>query len=383
MGPINLLKLSGPLFIFYVWKNRSRLEPSFLRFAAMMIAVGSLSALYAGIRCGSPTFDLREWGAMLLGCFAGACVAILPKRKALTICSSWIGIVLLSVGLELIAKNALKWIIVHFFDPTRGDLDPHGLMGFWDIASLGKLGLLAAWTFGYALFRSPALQSRLKWPLFAATTVIMFLVVVGSTQRGPMVGFAAGVFAFMFQEFRRTRNWKIIGTVSGLAVAAAAAAFLVIPSEHLMPRLRSMFFLQDNSYYGQESAKSRDQRIRISKLTFATIAQYPMGNACIPSETYLKYDLDPTHHGHAHSLILQQYRARGLVWGTLHLIFWIWALLAAFKRKSIEGSVLFAGLCAVFVLGLVDHPWFVVNQATMIGTLLLSAFAKQNDTESL
>ena len=153
LGPVNALKIAAPLFVFYFWKNRDRFDKRILSFLGLLLIVGTASTLYAGIRCGQPWLEMREWAVMVLGIICGGCFVTLPRKKALLVCSTWITILFLSVLMELLTPATLKWLVSHFFDPARANLDQHGIMGFWDIGSLAKMSMMVVWIYGALLFR--------------------------------------------------------------------------------------------------------------------------------------------------------------------------------------------------------------------------------------
>ncbi len=110
------------------------------------------------------------------------------------------------------------------------------------------------------------------------------------------------------------------------------------------------------------------------------IAKNPTGNACYFFEDFEAEtsDIDKNgklvhmiHFGHAHNLIIQEYRERGWIWGSVHFLLWILALIGAWREKTYFGSSIFAGLTTIFILGLVDYPWPVLNHSIFLWIYLL------------
>jgi hypothetical protein len=109
-------------------------------------------------------------------------------------------------------------------------------------------------------------------------------------------------------------------------------------------------------------------RVGMNRVSIEIIRNHPFGDACIPKAFFSERGMSE---GHSHNLVLEQFRSRGWVWGLTHLGLWILAALAFFRRRDVFASGLLAACAAVFVCGLVDHPWFVLNQAIVLGAVLV------------
>src|SRR5690606_37493170 len=105
----------------------------------------------------------------------------------------------------------------------------------------------------------------------------------------------------------------------------------------------------------EENAKFR---VGMAAASLESIRENFWGDACIPKEFFSSRGLNEAH---SHSLFLEQFRSRGWVWGAIHLLLWLIAGLSFFRGSDLRSSAYLAAFTAIFVSGLVDHPWFVLN----------------------
>jgi hypothetical protein len=168
--------------------------------------------------------------------------------------------------------------------------------------------------------------------------------------------------------------------MTGLSAALVAGALVlaVVPPEIRKTRLGSLTALLRNDPASKAPLFSHEQtaqdnarvRVRIFSASMEVIRNQPLGNACLPESWYSEHGLMP---GHSHNLVVEQYRSRGWLWGTLHLAIWITAGIFAWRRPDLIGSALIGGWVSIFVGGMFDHPWFVLNHSLVLWTFLLMA----------
>ena len=106
----------------------------------------------------------------------------------------------------------------------------------------------------------------------------------------------------------------------------------------------------------------------MARVSLDAIREYPLGNACLPKSFFTERKISEAH---SHNLFLEQFRSRGWIWGLLHLGLWLLAGFAFFRRSDARASAYLAVLTAIFICGFVDHPWFVLNQAIVLGAVLV------------
>ncbi|MGE0616440.1 MAG: O-antigen ligase family protein [Bacteriovoracia bacterium] len=386
-GPLNAVKLGIPILLYYAWTRRKEMPKHARTLGIAAVLIGSASTLVAAIPCEMPTAFLRDWAATLFGGLAGFCLCLLPKRPASFVLYAIAALVLGSAALDLVSPSAVDWLLQNFFDPKTNaqyvSESKHRLLG--GIFGKQSLAKLLAWVpalVALAWVRTRAVRTFPPGPASAilALSFACISLSLATTQRGPFVAGIAGLAIAIVHYLRhhrvpslsRKRLWAAFA--GGLAICVAAA-FLILPTDILSVRLKSLLWLNQGvepSSLGYTADGNRDMRIRATLFSLDKIRQNPLGDACIPWNDFNVYALE---FSHAHSLILEQLRSRGWIWGILHLLLWVLAWLRAWRDPTLEATLILAAVTTTWVLGLFDHPWWVINQAMVLSFILFSGLA--------
>ncbi len=373
LGPFNPLKVALPLLAYFVWKERQRVPKSIVRWFGAGAALLCVSTVIAGSRCAFPPMLIRETAVILAGGLAAVAYVLLPASNRRGVVLAWAALIYVSGAVDLIAPGATDWLYQHIFDPeTRiNDLPETGhrlLTGVFGRQSMAKLLAWMPWLLSYEfLFQRPA-RRRLVFGL-AALAAVSTGAILATSQRGPFVGAVFAWLALAAHQGFRLRRKKVAYAALGGLLASLAVTLALVPRDLLEVRTRSMFGLSSPTlgYQANVANDNRDFRVRIAKLSLEVIARSPLGDACIPEKTFLDAGVFPAH---SHSLILHQFRERGWLWGAFHLVLWLAALAFAWQTRSDAASALVAGVVAILGLGVVDHPWFVLNHAMLMAIFL-------------
>jgi hypothetical protein len=382
LGPINPLKLVAPLFFFWVVARRRAFEPRMIRLLLVALAFGTLGTVTGGLGCGGfPPSQLREWFVIVLGVAAALSILTFSRGRFSRVLWGWAGVIYGSVILNYLWPTGLNWINAHFFDPTRqvplrGE-SPQFLMGFYDIVSLGKLLVWVPWIVGFALASTWADRHSTKvqlvlLPLIAVSTGLS----LATTQRGPIVGMVGGLGFYFLHRWRVTRDRQILIGLAALLVMMGAGVALLVPKGMIEQRVMPLFSTEVNfKEKGVEAGGSPTvahasvlQRWRLFELGISEVSKHPFGHVCTAAEEFQKRGIIEAYH--SHNLFLEQFKSRGWLWGGVHLVLWLLALLQSWKIRNWTGSVLVGGLGTICVMGLADHPWFVLNHAMILGLFL-------------
>lgn len=371
MGPINFLKIFWPLMLVYIglrWKNipfRSR------RWLPIILAIGTLATLIAAIGCHFPPMFLREWFVICVGIICSITLILLPQSKRKIVALFWVAIVLSGAAINMFAPEASNWLFAHVFDYNYRIPESRGapllLSGFYDVASMGKLLAWLPWTFGVLYFGS---RPRLpQWISFLALLTICTVLIPITTQRGPLLGMALGWILATAHLVFQTGQKKLLKWIPAALLAVAFLTWAIVPKQILETRFLAYFGTGVTDQRAvHESRVSSDQRMRIWKLAVQHIRSHPLGCPC-PSRT--EYETAGiAEMSHAHNIFLEQFASRGWIWGSIHLLLWLSAFTAAWLDRSRRGSLLVGGIATTLGLGMVDHPWFVLNHAIILGMFL-------------
>ncbi len=373
-GPINVLKLSAPLLLFFLWSARARLRPRLLGVLALAISIGTASVIAAGTPCRFPTGLLREWFVLCLGLVAALCVFVLPERKRVGVLAIWFAGIYGSAALEGLAPSAIDWLYARIFDPMTRDYDVSEvgrrvLTGVYGRQSMAKL---LAWTPWLLIALAPrrVLLDR-RWQLgLAGTAIASSALILATSQRGPLVGSLLGWSAFALYCGIRLKDWRAAGLTASAAIVSLSLTAALAPRDLVETRVRSLFGISNDTRFATIADGNRDFRLAMTRFSLRVIAEHPFGHACITTEEFTRAGI--TNYQHAHNLILQQLRSLGWAWGATHLALWLAALAGAWRRRSVEGAALAAGIVTVLGLGVFDHAWQVLNHAMMLWLFILS-----------
>jgi hypothetical protein len=325
------------------------------------LVVGSLSTLIAGYSCHFPLLLLREWAAICSGVLASVSFLLLPKENKKWVVFLWAAFIYAAVLMDTVLPSSIDWFYNNVFDPnTRlqdvNEVKGHVLTGLFGRQSLAKILAWMPWV--VILFYGFSIPT-------AGLAVFSTGIILATTQRGPLMAALMGWMIFILHRwFKHKDKQSAILASAGMALSILSI-FVLVPSEIRTQRLNSMTAQSSNNAIEQNAIVNRNARFAMHKFAINQTLHHPLGNACIPDQDFKQVGLSPAH---AHQLFLHQFRERGWIWGALHLILWIMAIIGAWKAH--ENSALLAGLITTVGIGLVDHPWFVINHAMLMGIFL-------------
>lgn len=372
-GPINFLKLFSPAILLY-FCFESRRIPRKAKIALLTsLGIGTMATLIAGATCNFPPLFLREWFVICLGSLCSIALILLPSHLSRITVFLWTSIILLGVAINLAFPELTNFLFKNFFDyhyqvPVDRSVGIH-LIGFYDVASLSKLLAWLPWVFG--LFCLGSFDKPRHWASFLVLLAICSLLIPITTQRGPVLGMIIGcALATSHQAFQLNRKW-ILKWIPAAAAIVLVLAWLVIPKNILETRFLAFMGLNGTDTHTVEASRlSSDQRIRIWKLAAKRVVTHPLGMPSPPREDFTNAGIVDAYH--SHNIFLEQYASRGWIWGTLHLALWLIAFASAWKDRTWRGTLMTGGVATTFGLGLVDHPWFVLNHAMILGFFLFN-----------
>jgi hypothetical protein len=384
LGPVNFLKLGTPFLLLWLGVRRVDLPKRTSYVLAASLAVLFFATLLSGLRCHFPSPLMRETASITLGLIAAGSFLLLgPRQKIWTF---WIwGIVIYgSAFLDKLSPSTMDWFFLNVSDPNTlgsdfSELGQRALTGVFGRQSMAKI---LAWTpfifLAFSSQTSEALKKNSQRLLFILGTISTGLILTTS-QRGPFLGAIVGWCIFGLHQLIQGKNRRLALMAASAIGASLVVTAILVPHSILMPRIQSMFVGESDNPYTQTAIENQGSRLRMWKLSFDVVEHNPLGDSCIPLERFSSMRLNPFH---AHNIFLQQFRERGWLWGFVHMALWILALVGAWRSRDAKSSFLVAGLATILVLGMVDHPWFVLNQAMMIGILLIAGLKKYFDRSS-
>lgn len=376
LGPINLLKVLFPFLFLQIWQNRAILQPRVLQFFGALLLLGTLFTAISAASCHAPPTLLREWAVMVIGVGAAISFTLLPRRQMAITLATWLLFVYGAVACDLLFPQFIDWMYTHLFDPDTRKFDAmatgHRLLsGVWGNQSLAKILSWLPWiALAFGGERLGRRNARMGWFIFSIASTAL---VLKTSQRGPFIGALCAWIAFALHRYFRFREKKIAVAALVSVLMSVTGAIAIVPMDMLEARFKSMMGYDDVKVHALRAANENVYfRKQMFKLSLDQIATHPFGNACLPDQVYADYGIYPAH---SHHLFLQQYRDRGWIWGTLHLLLWLGALALAWRSSKIGSSGLFAGVVCVIVQGQFDQPWFVLNQAMLLGVILFGSLS--------
>lgn len=377
LGPINFVKLFFPLLALYGWQKRNTFPPKVIKVVGVSLGVGFLSTIVAGIPCQFPSTLVREWAAIVLGLFAAASfmgLSIVGKRKVLLF---WFAVIYGSVLLDLLFPKSIDWLYATIFDPQTRKLDLEELQkrvltGIFGRQSLAKLLAWVPWLLMYyGVFKFLDRKNR-RWGHWVSLGLVVASagLALATSQRGPFLAVLLSIFCYSLHQSVQLKNRKMAFTGGILLFLAAGITTLVVPKDILETRLKSLVGIKQESQLGKQAEFNTNFRVTMLSYSWEVVKTHPFGNACI--KDFWAHGIN--HEGHAHHLLLQQYRERGWLWGTAHLLLWLFPVFFLWKTKTEAASILFAGYAAVLGTGMFDSPWGVINHAVVLWVYLLSGW---------
>jgi len=381
-GPLNPLKFLVPILAVFVAVRARALPTGPMKRAILGIGaawvVGTLGTGIAARACGFPGAFIREWAAITVGLLAGFALVLLPEKKRGSVYIGWFAIVFLSAFLDAVFPQAIDWLYAHVFDPDTRKLDfaetgIRVLTGIYGRQSLAKLLAWLPWL-AFPAFVDRVGARKREQAIFGGWAAIALLsgVILATSQRGPTGGafVALAVFGIHLLRFESLRSRLALG-IGGAIVLASLSVALFVPRAIVAPRVLGEAASADakSAEILRTSESNAGFRAKMTRASLAAIARAPLGNACLPDSYFQSYGL--IHGAHSHNLFIEQFRSRGWAWGALHLALWIFSGLGFWRTRTIRSAAFFAGWCAIVVSGLVDHPWFVLNQSIVLGAYLV------------
>ncbi|HAR44124.1 MAG TPA: hypothetical protein DCS07_16075 [Bdellovibrionales bacterium] len=371
LGPINPLKIFFPVLLWFVWKNRGLIPKRNWTLLGLTLGLGSAGTLVAAISCSFPPDLIREWAVICIGIAGALSLAVLPQSQFRKVIICWSVIIFGSVVLNLVFPEALNFINAHLFDPIRQvPDDPNNinfLMGFFDTASLAKLLVWIPWLLMWSDSRLETSPGYRRVLFYLSILGVCAILALTTTQRGPFVGLLAGAVAFLIHIALVGRRYHLLKQSGIILLLALALIPVFVPKNVLIYRVFPLIH-KSNPTLSNPATASITQRERHLKLAFETIRGNPLGYPCIAPEEYARRQIAVP--GHSHNIILEQFRSRGWIFGLWHFGIWLFALLIYWRSPSLRHSALLGGVVTTLVLGLADHPWFVINHALVLGTFL-------------
>ncbi len=376
LGPINFLKVGAPVLWLYFWSFRKQFSDVFWVHAIELVFFLSLGTVMAAVTCKVPPVGpalYREFSVILLGGLAALCFLLLREREQKWIMGFWLFAIYGGALLDALYPPGATWFYDHIFDPKTRDWDlielgKYPLTGVFGRQSLAKMMAWVPWI-AMVIFRPKRL-----WP-WLALAGISTASILATTQRGPFVGAVAGWIVFILHQLIQRRQARIAKWATIGLVLAIATVPLFVPQDILISRVKSLINWNDPHSTGDSASGNIGYRFQMTRFSMLAIQEGPWGNACISTPTYWLAGI--WHAGHSHSMVLHQFRERGWIWGSIHLLLWIYAFVRAWKIKHYLGSPIVAAVGCALVLGFFDHPWFVLNQALILWIILLMALLPQ------
>ncbi|MBY0472077.1 hypothetical protein K2X30_13000 [bacterium] len=373
LGPLNPLKIALPILIGFVWLHRKAIPKKLTKILVASFAIGSVASVIAALGCQtSVAIFYREWFVMIVGCLAGICFLLLPRENVKKIVLVWAVIVFGSGLLEVIAPSSIQWLYAHLFDPNtqEGDFREVGrsvLTGVFGRQSMAKLLSWIPWLLVLVFWNKPRKNNR--WVFVFG--VLAFASILGTSQRGPFGAALCGLAVFAAHQFWINKNKRHAVWGVGAIGATVVLSFILVPQDIWSPRVKSLVGApaKETDRAQKVAEENIDIRREMWAFSFRRIAMHPLGNACITS---VEFNTARIPMSHSHNIILEQFRSRGFIWGTVHFALWILACWGAWHSKGVLGSALSGALATVLVGGMVDHPWWVLNHAMVLGIFFVS-----------
>ena len=386
LGPINPLKIAAPALLIFLYTQRTRISEFLPKGLALFLGVtyllGSGAVLYGAFQCQWNLTLFREWFLHGWAALWALSFFFLSNRQRKWVIGAWLTWVGGSCLMDWLAPAWQDWLFAHIFDPDTRVLDVREvgdvLTGVFGRQTLGKFLAWIPWLWLLTLkpVAKPSSQ-RFRFALGMAAVIFSAGIVLATSQRGPFVSVlaAALVTIVLYARNEGFRKRTLLMMIGGFALSVGVLTVSFVPRPILESRIRSMIGLSSTGSLGDQA--EQNTKFRWGMLSFSTqvILENPMGRACFPNERYF-WDRGTTA-GHAHHLFLQEYRARGWIWGTLHLLMWIfcgWAFFRALPSAQ-ENFFWFGGFLSIVFVGQFDYPWMALSQSIVIWVFLWKGFS--------
>jgi hypothetical protein len=377
-GPLNPLKLALPFLLplaaweLTTWNTRQR------KLLAGVATIGALFTGLAWLNCRPNHAVLREGFVMGAGVIAAIAFQRFNSAEKLRIGLVWSGLLLLTCLFDFFRTGVNPWLLQNLFDPmtihegTEELRSDNILRGVFGRQSLAKL---LAWLpfITLALAWSDRAPNARQFSLGFCSLLAFGAFILPTSQRGPFLGFAAGVILLAVLGARSFSKKRIAAMTALVLIGSFSVAWLRTDSGIWESRVAPYLPKSDGKIDLKVLKHSQGTvyfRRDMTLFSLEQIAQNPLGNACIAEEKFRERGLIATH---SHNLFLQQFIARGWIWGLIHLLLWAWAFARTMRSRNIAGAAWAAACASMTMGGLFDHPWFVLNHSILLCVVLLES----------
>ncbi len=379
LGPLNTVKLLSPAFIVVI-VHAALLKRSFHSTEVRVLfflGLGMIASFIANFGCaGIPNNVVREWVAVSIGTLVALFLYQSSDTRRSMVVHFWMILIAVLCLLDILWKpGSLKLSETLFSaESVLRDIREAGdevLGSVFSRQSLAKILVLLPWLFLALRKGAPSLR---HWCIAG----IFWSLTFSTSQRAAVLAIFIALFAFLCHlVFHRGLKYKFI--LAGISATAALVLLSVIltPKPILLsrgPQFMKKLYSEDlKRVEGLEKTASDNVefRKRTFLVTLDVIRASPLGNPCVSQASFDARAVIPAH---SHNLFLEQFRARGWIFGFLFFAVYSFGVFLCFRNSAIQGGVRFAALAALFVLGMFDQPLFVINHAVLIGWILLESF---------
>lgn len=383
MGPLNLVKLLAPGYLLFVVQRA--IEKRSLRSVEVNVLIflglGLMASLVAALGCqGVPTNVVREWVAVALGTLVSLFLFGTSEARRSQVALVWMIIVASLCVVDILWKPGTLKLATAIFsmESVTRDIREAGdeaLGSIFSRQSLAKILVLLPWLF---LSLRKGAPSILSWCIAGLFWSLTF----STSQRAAVLAVFCALFAFLLHVILH-RGFRLKPLIAGGAAIFAVVILSIVltPKPILISRgpefMKSFFPVDLKKIEGLEQTASDNVEFRKRTLlvTVDVIKASPLGNACVSQAAFDARMVIPAH---SHNLFLEQFRARGWIFGFLFFVIYAFGLISCLRNADVQSGIRFAGLVALFVIGMFDQPLFVINHAVIISWIVLESFrAKQ------
>lgn len=373
IGPFNGLKFFFWLPLLYLYRSRQNLKLKNVSILVACLFVGTVATVVSALQCAPlPKQSFKEWAVILITSVYALSFLLMRIENQLFVAKAWVMLIFSFTFVDLLAPTVSNYLVKHLFHPMAhfdmSELGYRALASVWGRQSLAKLLCFVPWVW-FCVYR------KVNWVSISAL-ILAIPLSAATTQRASVIAEVGAVLVFLGVYFgRRVFHAKILGSIFLGFIFLGASSLLIVPKRIWEPRVAS-FYLREippekvDEVAWQSAFANRDYRLSTLKFSLGIIKENPMGNACIPLETFTAAGFPMPRS--SHNLFIEQYRERGWIWGTVHLLMWILSTAATFKIKNLlDRSLRLGALTAVWITGMFDHAWQVINHALFLWIILL------------
>ena len=197
-GPLNPLKIALPFLLPLAALELSKWNSKRRALLAGVTLIGTISTLIAWTYCRPSHAILREGFVMAAGAIAAIAFQRFSSREKMRIGLIWAGLLLLTCLFDVLRTGVNTWLLENFFDPMTAregveELQANDILrGVFGRQSLAKL---LAWVpfVALALVWSNRPPTQRAFYVGFGSLLVFGAFILPTSQRGPFLGFAAGV----------------------------------------------------------------------------------------------------------------------------------------------------------------------------------------------